>query len=391
MKQVISTSIMLGAATLSGCSARQVSTADYSSKAASQPAGLAYALPTTMFCIDGLVMPPAAAQPAATPSSGATATATVSIAGAATKPGATPDGSAPATPSASICPAPAEPKPAKAGTEQGLQVTITAVRVPDPRTLLYAAPIDNAFDDQDTQISIGKNMLLSSAASAPQDETGAVIVNIAKTVEQIPRLDYVASTSVTPSTPPPTNFHREYTYSEIANAGDQGIVLLKNRLKIRFASGTLSNGLNVRPPADNTPPGSGTAQIACAHSLCFRPLRAVALALFDPTTPDDPGKTLDFIVPDQAAILGIDLTSAPFVKRQTKLTFADGVLTSISIKQPSVALAVSELPLDILKAVAGGAASAVPINVRYDSADIEKGMAAQGAAAEKPPATTSPQ
>ncbi len=391
MKQVISTSIMLGAAALSGCSP-QLSTADYSLETKDQPAGLAYALPTTLFCIDGQVLSSTTDQPADKPATAPAATATVTFAGTSKKPGSSPDSTVPTTSDVNICPSSAAAKPApspKTGEAQHLQVTITAVVVPDPSTHFYAQLIDNAFDDEDTQISIGKNMLLNSATTAPQSEYGAVIVNVAKAATEIvPHIMTLGPPSgknpTTNTAEPLVNFHRVYTYSELIKAYKQPgqSIPLPNGLTIGFANSDLNQGLVY-----------GAPKIACAHSLCFRRKRTIALNLHSSglNSAEDPDKILSFMVPDQDAIIGVDLTSAPFVKRQTKLAFSDGLLTSNSIKQPSVALAVSEVPLDIFKTVAGGAASAVPINARYDSADIEKGMAAQGSAAEKPPAATTPQ
>lgn len=69
----------------------------------------------------------------------------------------------------------------------------------------------------------------------------------------------------------------------------------------------------------------------------------------------------------QSPILSVDVERALFVEKTVNLTFSDGVLTSVNIKQPSSAVSVASLPLDVAKAIFSAPTELLQFRVDYSN------------------------
>lgn len=72
-------------------------------------------------------------------------------------------------------------------------------------------------------------------------------------------------------------------------------------------------------------------------------------------------------LPNEAPIVAVDVERAFFVKKVTKLTFADGVLESIQVSKPSELLASAHIPLDIVKSITSIPSEIIQLKIDYSS------------------------
>jgi len=61
-----------------------------------------------------------------------------------------------------------------------------------------------------------------------------------------------------------------------------------------------------------------------------------------------------FLVPNNTKVAGVNIDRSILVKRERKLTFAEGVLTESTDKKPSEAAEAAKLPLTVTKAIFAG-------------------------------------
>jgi hypothetical protein len=72
-------------------------------------------------------------------------------------------------------------------------------------------------------------------------------------------------------------------------------------------------------------------------------------------------------LPNEAPIMAIDITRAPFIKKAMVLNFSNGILTQIKVDKPSEVLAALDIPLDILKAVVSVPTEIIKFKIDYSS------------------------
>lgn len=109
----------------------------------------------------------------------------------------------------------------------------------------------------------------------------------------------------------------------------------------------------------------------CNASLCFRPALPYKLELFTDTTKSkssphpQPTVLASFtaMLPNEAPVLGLDVTRAAFVKKVTTVDFDNGVFKEIAIDKPSSTLAFVEIPLSIAKAILSVPAEIVQLKI----------------------------
>lgn len=78
-------------------------------------------------------------------------------------------------------------------------------------------------------------------------------------------------------------------------------------------------------------------------------------------------KTVTIYLPNRSPILSLDLTRAPFVKKETTLTLSDGILTLAKIDKPSELLAAMDIPLKLVQAIVALPTSLVQFKLNYST------------------------
>ncbi len=198
------------------------------------------------------------------------------------------------------------------------------------------------FSNDDVDIKY-ENQLLKSVTVATDDQTGAVLVNLAEALGRVSRL--AKNTQI------PTPGSKSVTVDKIVaklSLDPTDPVSLKRAQRI------LGRGINVRVYPE---PRAVAQYYACNYSICYRPLTTVTVSFRDNLT----GNITDFVtqVPDPHQIAGLDMERSVFVKRDTVLTFANGTLQSTDMSKPSEVAAAALLPIQIVDAVFKGANDAV--------------------------------
>ena len=108
-----------------------------------------------------------------------------------------------------------------------------------------------------------------------------------------------------------------------------------------------SPDLSASEPATTSNQASGDGKLnkdSCDASLCFRPALPYRLNFVSKLTPEDGVRptllaSIDVLLPNQAPVLGLDVTRAAFVKMVTTVDFEIGVFKEIAVEKPSSVLA----------------------------------------------------
>jgi hypothetical protein len=94
------------------------------------------------------------------------------------------------------------------------------------------------------------------------------------------------------------------------------------------------------------------------HGIYYRPAKPYIVSFFklDPNKKDSDGikySSYQFFSENKSPLVSVDISRSWFVKRETILTFSDGVLVSSDVKKPSQALEFTKIPVNIANAVVG--------------------------------------
>ncbi len=107
------------------------------------------------------------------------------------------------------------------------------------------------------------------------------------------------------------------------------------------------------------PSQSAASAGECGASVCYRPLVSVPL-IFKKDGIEIYRRSIE--IPDITKIMGINLNRA-FGESITKVDFDDGMIKQFDIKHPSGALAVAQLPIDVLNALIAIPAELVQLRI----------------------------
>ena len=105
-----------------------------------------------------------------------------------------------------------------------------------------------------------------------------------------------------------------------------------------------------------------------ASGVFFRPLLPYKLTLTDEVSRTE----MTVLVPNKAPVLSIDISRAMFVTKIYEIEFDNGILTRVTIKKPSEALAAASIPIEIAKAIV--AIPAELIQLKINTASSEKAL-----------------
>ena len=237
--------------------------------------------------------------------------------------------------------------------------TVTPSIVPDPgaRYRLRYAPSGNTDDDLNLQVD--KNGLLTSTRANFTDRTGDIVIAVAKTVAAFSTPS--RATAMRPAVPPAPvyPFSAIYTIDELV------------RTQVLPDAATIS--------VDANWPVAGSWQTAavapsCSFSVCFRTVVPMKGTISGGGTVRN---EFVFIAIDPRRTEGITLKSAALVARTNTVTFDSGLITSVAINEPSTTLAIANLPLAVLKAILSAPAELLTLRIANvtDQANLARAQA----------------
>jgi hypothetical protein len=222
--------------------------------------------------------------------------------------------------------------------------TITPTIMPDAAARYRLRFTSTGFTDDDLNLGVDANGLLTSGTATITDQTPAIIVALAKTAATIVQPSPFAAMTA-PATKPaasPYPFHMVYTLD----------AFLRNpRLPDQRHVAIEGAGLELSRPAPN-----------CAFSVCYRTPVLLRGRIVD-TRGQDVGAHFAFLAIDPSSTEGIDIRGAALVKRTDTVTFTNGIAVGNAIKQDSMVLAAANLPLDVIKAILSAPAELLTLKV----------------------------
>lgn len=197
--------------------------------------------------------------------------------------------------------------------------------------------------DDDINLTVDANGLLTSGMGTVTDQTGAIIVTLAKTAASF--INPPFAKALTQMAAKPTvnvyPFHKVYSLQEFL----QGPELPDHR---RLSVANI--GSDVSGPSPN-----------CTFSVCYRTTVLIRGKVTE--AGKDQGADFAFLAVDPSSTEGMDIRSAALVKRTDNVTFTNGIATGNAIKQDSSVLAAANLPLDVVKAILSAPAELLTLKI----------------------------
>jgi len=222
-------------------------------------------------------------------------------------------------------------------SNKNVTYAVTPSILPDPLARYRLKFVNNGWADEDLNLGVDNNGLLTSTKANAFDRTGDIIVAVAKTIVAGQQPSSTLAPSRATAAPSPDN----YPFTVILDAEE-------------FVSGKdidLPDGMVIR--VTNSPKfGQQPESRACNFSVCFRTVVPVrARIVRKGANAGDRVNDFAFVAIDPNSTEGVDLKTATLVNRTNTLTFNSGLINSVQINEPSTALALVSLPLTVLKAI----------------------------------------
>jgi hypothetical protein len=258
---------------------------------------------------------------------------------------------------------------------QGHQTyTITPSILPDNSARFRLRYIPTSLSDDSVTLSVDQNGLLSSVVANSTGRQGDIVVALATTAASvatlggagIPMLAPMMAAPGAPGSPPPPPPPAPKCSKTFTVVFD--LDQLSEGQTLPDCSNAVIDWRRAAPLATDTTP------VKCDYSVCYRALTTVTLMIMT----DAQVKQAKFVAADPNLVEGVNLDSAPFVARTHNVTFSSGLLTSAVLNDPSVALAVANLPMTVIKALisAPGALTSVQVTNVQDQTSLLTAQAA---------------
>jgi hypothetical protein len=225
--------------------------------------------------------------------------------------------------------------------------TITPSILPDNTARFRLNYVPTDLSDDSVTLGVDQNGLLSSVVANATGHQGDIIVALATTAATVATLGGaglsgamragavpMVMSAPNPGCKPSVAFTVVYELKDLAGATEP--LPDCSTFRVEWNSGAVAS------PA-------ATVHPACAFSVCYRPLVTATATIT--LSGSSQIKQAKFVAIDPDSIEGLNLKSSPFVARTHTISFSSGLMTSAAISDPSVALAIANLPLTVLTAV----------------------------------------
>lgn len=211
--------------------------------------------------------------------------------------------------------------------------TITGAIVPDANARFRLRHVVSGWTDDDLNLQVDRNGLLTSGRSSITDRRAEVVVQLARSAGAI-----VGSLPGPFSAPiePPRRRESPYPFTRILQVHElESGTDLPDGSRIALHQPLVAASAPVR----RTPP-------QCGFSICYR---IAVHATAEISRPGRPATQFGIVLVNPYHIEGVDLRSAPLVARTDTLTFDSGLLTGRAVTVPSTAVAVASVPYNVLR------------------------------------------
>lgn len=221
-----------------------------------------------------------------------------------------------------------------------VSLSIDGVRyVPDPLFHYSVSLNHSTFFDDDISVAVDDKSLLKSVNSITSDRTGDVIQKLAEAPTQILKANLFVDKN-----PVVTKFDIKFSLDPDSAA---------DRARLNDYLSNLDPKIQFRArPLVSIPSSRSLTHPDCGIHICFRTAMPYAFELFTTKGSDLTVVARQIAVLPNPHVVGqIPITRAPFVKKEFKLDFTNGMLTSVHLTNPSEALAFVQIPISVAKAI----------------------------------------
>ncbi len=255
--------------------------------------------------------------------------------------------------------------------------------VPDPELRFNLYYKKNTAYDDNINICVSKEGLLKSVDVTTEDRTKDVIVTVVETAKEIAKF-----VMAFPGGELRGKDSSQIRYFDIAFDPKDFIVDGKGEAKLQTSeAGEKLQGVGIRELKIIRMFDFSKVKVADAdtennhNGVFYKPLLPYKLSfdhsvtLNSPTEDKKTVKSTEYVnhyelivfLPNEAPVVAVDVERAFFVKKVTKLAFADGILESVQIAKPSELLASARLPLEIVKSITSIPSEIIQLKIDYSS------------------------
>jgi len=220
-----------------------------------------------------------------------------------------------------------------------VSLSIDAVKyVPDPLYHYSVSINHDSFYDDDISVAVDEKGLLKSVNSITSDRTADIIQKIAEAPKDI------LTVKLLTDKPRITKFDIKFSLDPESATDrarlNQHLSRIDPRIQFRAQ------------PVVAIPSSQSRHHPDCGIHVCFRTAMPYALELFTVEGSDIVVVARQIaVLPNRHVVGQIPITRAPFVKKEFKLAFTNGMLTSVSLNNPSEVLGFVQIPITVAKAI----------------------------------------
>ena len=238
---------------------------------------------------------------------------------------------------------------------------------PDSRHHYIAQLKHWPWRDDELDIRVGENGLLSSATVTSTDRTADILVEFAKIIGVATSPTPIFKSFAAPTTTCPKTFTFKQVFDPLSKDVDTVNGKMKSLLgdgqefKINVHQSTISESeAPLRKESFNLPLKAVAGGLLYRRALPY----VVAVEQKDQVTDGfHPIEAAVFMLPNRGPVSVIPFEAGPFVQTVTKVEFKDGMLTKWDVNKPSELLSVVRLPLALLKAMISVPAEIIKLRV----------------------------
>ncbi len=221
------------------------------------------------------------------------------------------------------------------------EVKVFTDLVPDPAQFYLLHYKANPASDDQVNITLNQQGMLQEIEVTTEDKSGEIIVKLAELVKEALKVSFGLPSGVkaAPRVLPGVRY-----WKAVFDPRD-----LLNRSQTLDSRQGQEITITLKDPRNGRGADHGPAT---QRGIYYRPLMPYTLEITRKSGGVDNIYSQIIYLPNFAPIIALDVTGAAFVKKVTKLTFADGILSKVAITKPSELEAAILIPYNIVKSFA---------------------------------------
>jgi hypothetical protein len=252
------------------------------------------------------------------------------------------------------------------GTQTSTEVKIYTDLVPDPDQFYLLHYKANPASDDQVNITLNQHGLLQEIDVTTEDKSGEIIVKLAELVKEALKVTFGLPPTAMREKAPPIVRYREAVFDPRD---------LLNQYRTLDSHQGQEITLTLKDPRNGVAANHGPQT---QRGIYYRPLMPYTLEITQKIGGVENVTQKIVYLPNFAPIIALDVTGAAFVKKVTKLTFTDGILSKVAITKPSQLEAAILIPYNIVKSIAQLPTEIIQFKFNY-STENKKLLEAQAA------------